>query len=110
MFKKISVKNYKGFNEEISFDFSDYKEYQFNTFAIKDELIKSAILYGKNSSGKSNFGLALFDLTIHLTDKQTQKNQFSNYLNGDSDEEYASFSYEFLINKINFKYAYKKKD
>lgn len=110
MIKKISVKNYKGFKDEISLDFSDYKEYQFNTFAIKNNLIKSAIIYGKNGTGKSNFGIALFDLTIHLIDKQRNEIQVSNYLNGDSDEEYATFYYEFLIDNINFKYEYKKKD
>lgn len=110
MIKKISVKNYKGFKDEIFLDFSDFREYQFNTFAIKNKLIKSAIIYGKNGTGKSNFGIAIFDLILHLTDKQKNVIQMSNYLNGDSDEEYASFYYEFLIDSINFKYEYRKKD
>lgn len=110
MLKKLSVKNYKGFKDEITFDFSDFKDYQFNTYAIKDKLIKSAMIYGKNGSGKTNFGLALFDLTIHLTDKERNSMQSTNYLNGDSDEEFATFSYEFLIEKSNYKYEYKKTD
>lgn len=108
MIKRISIKNYKGFKEEIAFDFSDFKDYKFNAFAIEKNLIKSAIIYGKNGTGKSNLGLALFDLTIHLTDKERHAIQLTNYLNGDSDEEYASFSYEFIIDNINYKYNYKK--
>lgn len=109
MLKKVYVKNYKGFKDEIFLDFSDYKEYKFNSYAIKDNLIKSAIIYGKNGSGKSNFGLAIFDLTLHLIDKQQNEIQFKNYLNGDSDEEYASFKYEFVIESLHFTYEYKKK-
>lgn len=108
MIKKISVKNYKSFKDEMVFDFSDFKDYQFNTTAIKNKLIKSAMIYGKNGVGKSNFGLALFDLTLHLIDKQRSDIQLSNYLNGDSDEEYASFIYEFIIDTVLYKYEYKK--
>src|SRR5690554_3764640 len=108
MIKKITVKNYKGFKDELTFDFSDFKDYKFNTFAIKEGLIKSAIIYGKNGSGKSNFGLALFDIIIHLTDNQKSKEQYINYLNGDSDEEYAEFSYEFIIDSYRILYKYQK--
>ncbi|MDY0278417.1 MAG: AAA family ATPase [Acholeplasma sp.] len=110
MLKKITVKNYKGFKDEMVLDFSDFKEYKFNLPAIKNKLIKSAIIYGKNGAGKSNFGLALFDLTLHLVDKQRNDIQLSNYLNGDSDEEEASFSYDFIIDTFFYKYEYRKTD
>jgi len=110
MLKKISVKNYKGFKDEIVLDFSDYKDYKFNTFAIKDGLIKSAMIYGKNGAGKSNFGLAIFDLTLHLTDNEKNPIQTTNYLNGDSDEEVASFSYTFVIDGNEYLYEYKKQN
>lgn len=108
MLKKITVKNYKGFKDAIVFDFSDFKDYQFNMFAIKNNLIKSAIIYGKNGAGKSNFGLVIFDLTLHLIDKQRSDVQVTNYLNGDSDEEFATFIYEFIIDSDHYKYAYRK--
>lgn len=111
MIRKFSVKNYKGFKEELSFDFTEFKDYKFNKFAIKDnKVIKNAIIYGENGSGKSNFGLALFDLTLHLTDKERIPLQFSNYLNGDSDLNVASFSYEFELNGYLIKYSYEKSD
>ncbi len=108
MLKEISVTNYKGFKDEISFDFSEYKEYQFNEFAIKNDLIKSAIIYGKNGSGKSNFGLALFDLTSHLIDKSKSKVQAENYLNGDSDLDQATFKYVFKFDEVLVTYRYSK--
>lgn len=109
MLKKISITNYKGFKDEISFDFSEYKEYQFNEFAIKNDLIKSAIIYGKNGSGKSNFGLAIFDLTTHLIDKNKSHIQGTNYLNGDSDLDYAKFKYVFKLDDDFITYEYYKK-
>lgn len=110
MLKKFKVKNYKGFKEEIVFDFADVRRYTFNEYAIKDKLINSAIIYGKNGSGKSNLGLALFDLIVHLTDLAAINQQATNYLNGDSDEEHASFTYEFQIADFNYIYSYKKTD
>lgn len=109
MLKEISVINYKGFKDEISFDFSEYRDYKFNEFAIKNDLIKAAIIYGKNGSGKSNFGLAIFDLTTHLIDKNKSYVQGSNYLNGDSDLDYATFKYVFKIDDELITYEYQKK-
>mgnify|MGYP000955018788 CR=1 FL=1 len=108
MIKKFTVKNYKGFKDEITLDFSDIKNYQFNTFAVKNKLINYAIVYGKNGSGKSNLGLALFDLIIHLTDKQKDDFQFINYLNGNGTEDYATFIYEFVIDNYEYVYHYQK--
>ncbi len=110
MIKKFAVKNYKSFKDEMFFDFTDFRDYKFNTFAIKNGLIKAAILYGKNGSGKSNFGLALFDLITHLTDNQRSLEQSKNYINGDSDEELAEFTYNFLIGEYEIQYMYKKQN
>lgn len=110
MLKKLKVKNYKSFKNELVFDFSDFRDYKFNTYAIKDNLIKAGIIYGKNGSGKSNFGLALFDLTIHLIDRNQSAYQFTGYLNGDSDEDVATFTYEFIFDGESVIYEYKKSD
>ena len=69
MLCKFKVKGYKGFDNEIVLDFEKHKDYQFNKNLIKDDVINKAIIYGKNGSGKTNIGLALFDITFHLTDK-----------------------------------------
>lgn len=110
MLRKLTVKNYKGFKEETVFDLTNVKKYSFNEYSIKNDTIKNAIIYEKNGTGKSNLGLALFDLTIHLLKRHTIKAQGSAYLNGDSDEQYASFKYEFLIDNTHFTYLYRKSD
>lgn len=86
MIKSFSVRNYKSFKDEIVFDFGDIKDYKFNSHVIQNNLLNSAIIYGKNASGKSNLGLALFDITIHLIDKEQIPMQYSDYLNGNSDD------------------------
>ena len=37
---------------------------------VRDGYINTAIIYGKNGSGKSMLGLALFDVTLHWWIKQ----------------------------------------
>ena len=108
MIKKFSVLNYKGFNEKFTFDLSQAKDYKFNTKAIKNNLIKSSVIYGDVGSGKTNLGLALFDLTTHLVDNKQINKQRTNYLNGDSKDDYATFEYEFLIDDVVIAYKYKK--
>lgn len=110
MLKKFSVKNYKGFKDQIAFDFSEYRDYGFNKQAIKSNLINTAVIYGKNSSGKSNFGLALFDITLHLVDKQQHIEQRMNYLNADSIEKYATFRYQFVFDNKDITYEYLKNE
>ena len=66
MLAKFSVKNYRGFSERIEWDLSTPNNYEFNTEVIKDGIIKNGIIYGPNGSGKTNFGLALFDIVPHL--------------------------------------------
>lgn len=64
MLVKFAVTNYRGFANRIEWDLSEPSNYSFNTFAIKDGIIKNGIVYGPNGSGKSNFALAIFDITI----------------------------------------------
>ena len=68
--KKFSVKNFKNFKNIFTIDFSDVKDYHYSTQYISQGLIKNAIIYGKNNAvGKTNFGLAIADITYHLVDK-----------------------------------------
>ena len=61
MLVKFAVTNYRGFADRIEWDLSKPSNYSFNTFAIKDGIIKNGIVYGPNGSGKSNFAMAIFD-------------------------------------------------
>ena len=66
MLIKFAVKNFRGFSERIEWDLSHPSNYSFNTYAIKDGVVKNGIIYGPNGSGKSNFALAIFDIVYHL--------------------------------------------
>lgn len=70
LLKCFRVKNFKNFAKEFVFNFTRTKDYSFNEACLKNGLIKDAIIYGRNAVGKTNFGLAMFDITYHLVDKQ----------------------------------------
>lgn len=112
MLCKFKVKGYKGFDNEIVLDFETHKEYQFNKNFIKNGLINKAIIYGKNGSGKTNIGFALFDIIFHLTDKNRNMEPFiaPNYLNMDNNHKYAEFYYEFKFGEDKIIYKYKKEN
>ena len=50
MLVKFAVTNYRGFANRIEWDLSKPSNYSFNTFAIKDGIIKNGIVYGPNGS------------------------------------------------------------
>ena len=52
MLVKFAVTNYRGFANRIEWDLSKPSNYSFNTFAIKDGIIKNDIVYGPNGSDK----------------------------------------------------------
>ena len=103
MIRKFSVENFKGFKEEIVLDLSNARDYSFNTNLIDKGIVKKGIIYGKNGSGKSNLGFALYDLTVHLTDKQKPDPQwYINYSNLDNNNKIVSFKYEFQFGRWRF--------
>lgn len=93
MLKKFSVKNYRQFNEILEFDLTA-NNYSFNPECIKQNLVKLALIYGENGTGKTNLGWALFDIVSHLTDNNSHI-ETNNYLNAFSKEKYAEFKFEF---------------
>jgi len=110
MIRKFSVENYKNFEERIEIDFTDVHNYSFNTQCIRKNNLNKTIILGKNGSGKTNLGLALFDIVMTLTDntinaKQTDPNS---YLNADSGKNVAKFEYEFQQDSHILKYSYHK--
>lgn len=110
MLKRFVVRNYKGFKDDISIDFSKYRDYQFNRHVIKNGLLTKSVIYGKNSTGKTNLGLGLFDITLHLVDKQQSPHEYANYLNASSIESSATFEYTFIFSDQEVQYRYKKKN
>ena len=110
MITKFSVTNFKSFDKEFILDLSKTNGYNFNNESVKNGIVNNAIVYGKNGVGKSNLGLAIFDIINHLTDKETREERYINYLNANNKSREAKFHYEFSINSKKIIYEYRKTD
>lgn len=108
MLKRFCLRNFKNFKEELQLDLSKVNNYEFSNEAIREKTVKTALVYGENASGKSNLGYALFDIILHLTDKQKKWTFYRLYGNLGSDEP-TEFTYEFEFSEGNVRYYYKKK-
>ncbi len=106
MIKKFEVTNYRGFKETLVFDLSNGGKYTYNSELIKNHIVNKALIYGKNASGKSNLGQALFDITYHLSD--TYKEKVVNYSNGDTKDKTVTFKYVFDFAGTTVEYTYSK--
>ena len=112
MLRKFAVENFKNFKERAEIDFTAIHNYSFNPQCVKDDVLNKAILLGKNGSGKTNLGFAIFDIVMTLTDNAINAKQtdIGSYLNGDSDRKYAIFEYEFQQDEKIIRYVYRKAD
>lgn len=112
MLAKFSVTNFKGFNTEFVFDLQNTNSYAFNSKSIVNGIVNNALIYGHNGVGKSNLGLAIFDIVGHLTDKYSNEEEYKShtYLNALNGSETALFKYEFLFGEDSVIYQYEKID
>ena len=110
MLRKFSVENFKGFQDKISFDIGKPNNYNFNSEIIENGCISKGIIYGFNNCGKSNLGLAILDIIIHLTDKQRLEKAYEPYLHLSSRKSYAEFEYTFTFDEHEVIYKYRKKN
>ncbi|MCF0223235.1 MAG: ATP-binding protein, partial [Fibrobacter sp.] len=108
MLSKFAVTNYRGFAQRIELDLSNPGKYDFNAHAIKNGVVKSAIVYGSNGSGKSNLGFAVFDIVHHLTLKNKQNDYGKNFTFAGCKGEPAKFEYYFIFNSQVVVYTYSK--
>lgn len=108
MLSKFSVKNFRGFPEVISWDLSKPSNYEFNTNAIKDGVVKDGILYGPNGSGKTNFSLAIFDIVNHLSQKWKKPDYYDNFVYAGKPQNPVEFRYVFKFGAKNVDYSYSK--
>ena len=110
MLKTFSVSNYKNFDGEVTLDFSKSKNYAFNTHVIRNGLLNKVLIVGKNGTGKTNLGRALFDIVYTLTDRGFEQHQIDapSFLNGNSKRTYAEFRYVFLNDGSEIEYTYRK--
>lgn len=107
MLKKFTVKNYKNFKDEISLDFSKIAGYQFNKDCLSMGLIGKMLIYGRNATGKTNFGKALLDIKILLYG-MFRNAENSVLINADSQEDTAKFIYEFQFGNDEVIYKYSR--
>ena len=110
MLKKFSVENFKGFKDKITLDIGTPSNYSFNFEIIENGCITKGIIYGINSCGKSNLGLAIFDIIIHLTEKQKLLGSYDFYLNMSGRKSFAEFEYTFVFDGHEVVYKYSKMD
>lgn len=101
MLKRFTVSNFKNFKDEISLDFSKIGEYSFNADCLSMRLI-----YGRNATGKTNFGRALLDIKILLYG-MFRNDENSVLINADS-QDTAKFIYEFQFGSDEVIYKYSR--
>ncbi len=107
MLKKFTVKNYKNFKDEISLDFSNIAGYQFNMDCLSMGLIGKMLIYGRNATGKTNFGRALLDIERLMYD-MSRNGEKSVLINADSRDDTAKFIYEFKFGNDEVIYKYSR--
>ena len=110
MLKKFSVENFKGFKDKITFNMGSPSNYSFNSEMIANGCVTKGIIYGINSCGKSNLGLAIFDMITHLTEKQKLLQSYDFYLNMSGRKSFAEFEYTFMFDEHEVTYRYSKTD
>ncbi len=108
MLAKFAVKNFRGFAEKIELDLTRPSNYTFSTYAIKDGIIKNGIIYGPNGSGKTNFGLAIFDIVNHLSQKWKKADYYVNFTYAGNPSLQVEFDYTFIFNGQTIEYRYSK--
>lgn len=102
MLKKFTVSNYNNFKDEISLDFSKISEYSFDMDCLSMRLI-----YGRNATGKTNFGRAILDIKILLYG-MFRNEENSVLINADSQKDTAKFIYEFQFGSDEVVYKYSR--
>lgn len=106
--KKFELENYKIFEEKISIDFSNIREYKFNEECIVNQIVSKAILYGKNAVGKTSLGYALMDIRGMVLPNELSNKNTLGFLNANALKNYASFHYVFQLGKDKISYHYEK--
>ena len=108
MLRKFAVTNFRGFANRIEWDLSNPSNYEFSQYAIKDGIIKNAIIYGPNGSGKSNFSFAMFDIVNHLTQKHKEPDFYLNFPYASQLDKPVKFEYVFQLGDDELEYIYTK--
>lgn len=108
MLIKFKVNKFRGFAKELIWDLSNPSNYEYNTFAIKNGIIKNGIVFGPNGSGKSNLSKSVFDIIYHLSQKERFADYYQTYVYAGTPESLVDFEYTFKFDTSIIVYAYSK--
>ncbi len=108
MLIKFEVENFEGFKNKIEFDLESKKRYTFSNSLVDKGIIKKALIYGPNASGKSSLCQAIMDITYHIVDKEKYLMPLDRYFYAGSTNPKATFIYTFKFGKQIIKYEYVK--
>jgi len=113
MLVEFTVNNFKSVKDTITFSMLASSKDEGNTFEIrKYNLLKSAILYGANASGKSNFLRAMafmsrFVLNKYKIMQSTDKLPHEPFrLSTETEDASSSFEIVFFIDDIKYRYGF----
>lgn len=108
MLKKFQTRNYMNFKDTITIDFSRVGGYHFSPECITDDFISKMVIYGRNATGKTNLGAALFDIRKCFVDSRYYNSDNGVFLNADSTDPYAEFVYVFQFEETELVYRYRR--
>jgi AAA15 family ATPase/GTPase len=114
MLVNFRVENFKSFKDftEFSMEATKLKNLPENTFTSHNiSLLKSAVIYGANASGKSNLKIAMETMQSIIKDSiNTEKmNQYPHapfLLDSETEKEPSIFEMEFIIQDILYRYGF----
>ena len=109
MLRRFSVENYRGFAGRLTLDLGSPSSYTFNTGAIEGGCVSKGIIYGSVGAGRTSLGLAILDITTHLTGRELPAPR-GPYLNLGSAKPEAVFEYTFVFGGREVVYRYAKTD
>lgn len=104
MLTRFEVENYKNFKNKLVLDLENSGGYQFNSDSIYKNIISKLLVYGKNSSGKTNLGKAIMDISSSPYFISSD----NYYINADNINETAKFKYCFKFDDKYIEYYYEK--
>ncbi len=113
MLLQFSVNNHKSIKDTIEFSMLKKSQDKGNSFHIRQyELLKSAIVYGANASGKSNFlkSLAFMGRIVLNKDKVIQSTDTLKHipfrLSTETEEASSTFEVVFFIDETKYRYGF----
>ena len=99
---KFSVKGFKGFKDEITFDLTDKREQTTESKGL-------AIILGKEGAGRTNLGEALFDIAYNFNRSIIRPKSMYAYANSSIAVEFCYKIYDSVLSAI-YQYRYKVYD